>query len=60
MNLGDSLNASVSRNPQKTAIKSVDAQLWYAKIPPGSHLTETLALICSISQRLKTQEASPA
>ena len=23
------------------------AQLWYAKIPSGSHLTEMLALICS-------------
>jgi hypothetical protein len=39
--------------------KLILVDLWYAKIPSGSHLAETLALICRLPCARKTQEASP-
>jgi hypothetical protein len=40
---------------------SAQAQvLWYAKIPSGSHLTEILALSCSVSLHQKTPKINPA
>src|SRR6267154_2955628 len=48
------------KNNNSPATGCLHPDLWYARIPFGSHLTEMLALICSAYVTWKTREASSA